>query len=362
MKTDDRVFIIAEAGVNHNGSLELAFKLVAAAADAGADAVKFQTFKASSLVTDNAKRADYQVKNTKSDDTQLSMLQKLELSYKDHFKLLDYCKTKNIKFMSSAFDDQSLDFLVNELQVDILKIPSGEIANAPFVLKHAQTKKHLILSTGMTDLSDIEQALGVIAFGLTKDKNVKPSVNDFKEAYYDDKSFQVLKEKVTILHCTTEYPAKFNEINLKVMRTFTQCFDLPVGYSDHSEGISVPIAAVALGARVIEKHFTLDKNMEGPDHIASLEPHELKVMVKSIREVECALGSSVKKPSGIELANKKVAHKSLAAKFDIKKGEVFTEENLCAMRPGTGISPLNYWEYLGQSASRNYSRGELIDG
>ncbi|EIV8499965.1 N-acetylneuraminate synthase [Vibrio parahaemolyticus] len=352
--------IIAEAGVNHNGQEELAFALVDAAHEAGADIVKFQTFKAKNLVTEEAKQAEYQVTNTKKQESQLAMLSRLELSYEIHHDLVKYCNSLGIEFLSTAFDLESLDFLVNDLGLTRLKLPSGELTNAPLVLAHARTGCELIVSTGMATLSEIEAALGVIAFGYTAAQDEKPSMLGFQEAYASEAGQKALKEKVTILHCTTEYPAPMAEINLRSMDTLGRAFDLAAGYSDHSEGITIPIAAVARGAVLIEKHFTLDKNMEGPDHKASLEPQELGAMVKAIRQIEVALGSSVKTPTESEVKNKAVARKSLVAATDIKEGEELTELNLTIKRPGSGLSPYRYWELIGSKATKGYKAGELI--
>ncbi|CAM3815422.1 N,N'-diacetyllegionaminic acid synthase [Vibrio aerogenes CECT 7868] len=352
--------IIAEAGVNHNGQEALAFELVKAASDAGADIVKFQTFKAKNLVTEQARQADYQIENTQKQESQLAMLSRLELSYKTHFKLVQYCDELGIEFLSTAFDSESLDFLVNELGLKRLKLPSGELTNAPLVLQHARTGCDLIISTGMATLAEIEMALGVIAFGYTCTDQDEPSQEAFQQAYASETGQAALKDKVTILHCTTEYPAPMEEINLKAMDTLAQAFELPAGYSDHSQGIAIPVAAVARGAVVIEKHFTLDKMMEGPDHKASLEPGELAEMVSSIRQVEVALGRSVKAPTISEVNNKPVARKSLVASRTIKAGEIFDESNLVIKRPGTGISPYRYWELLGSAAGQDYLPGELI--
>lgn len=352
--------IIAEAGVNHNGQEELAFALVDAAHKAGADIVKFQTFKAKNLVTEEAKQAEYQVTNTQKQESQLAMLSRLELSYEIHHDLVTYCNSLGIEFLSTAFDLESLDFLVNDLGLTRLKLPSGELTNAPLVLAHARTGCDLIVSTGMATLSEIETALGVIAFGYTAAQNAQPSMLGFQEAYASEAGQKALKEKVTILHCTTEYPAPMEEINLRAMDTLGRAFDLAAGYSDHSEGITIPIAAVARGAVLIEKHFTLDKNMEGPDHKASLEPKELEAMVKAIRQIEVALGSSVKTPTVSEVKNKSVARKSLVAATDIKEGEELTEFNLTIKRPGSGLSPYRYWDLIGSMATKGYKAGELI--
>lgn len=356
----DKVLIIAEAGVNHNGSEELAFKLVESAAQAGADIVKFQTFKASKLVTANAEQADYQIKNTGFKESQLSMLSRLELSYEMHHKLVSHCKKLDIEFLSTAFDYESLNFLTNELKLKTLKVPSGELTNAPLVLAHARKGCNLILSTGMATLSEIEQALGVIAFGYINQENDEPSLAEFEAAYFSELGKEKLKEKVTILHCTTEYPAPMIDINLNAMDTIRDAFKLPVGYSDHSEGITIPIAAVAKGAIVIEKHFTLSNEMEGPDHKASLEPAELSEMITSIRKVEQAIGDGIKGPRPSEIKNKAVARKSLVAKSLIRKGEVFSNNNLEIKRPGDGLSPYKYWELVGKLARQDYEEGDLI--
>jgi N-acetylneuraminate synthase len=352
--------IIAEAGVNHNGSEELAFKLVEAAFNSGADIVKFQTFKAKNVVTENAKQADYQVTNTKKEESQLAMLSRLELNYDTHHKLVKYCSDLGIEFLSTAFDSESLDFLVNDLGLKKLKIPSGELTNAPLVLEHARTGCDLIVSTGMATLAEIEMALGVIAFGYTVKDHQGPSIDAFQSAYFSEQGQHALKAKVTILHCTTEYPAPMADINLKAMDTLATAFNLPAGYSDHSKGITIPIAAVARGACLIEKHFTLDNNMEGPDHKASLEPSELTAMVNAIRDVELALGDGVKGPRPSEVKNKVVARKSLIAAKNINAGEVYSAENIIVKRPGNGASPYLYWELIGTVASKNHVEGEVI--
>lgn len=352
--------IIAEAGVNHNGDEKLAFELAEAAYQAGADIVKFQTFKAKNLVTESAKQADYQVANTQKQESQLAMLSRLELSYEVHHQLVAHCNKLGIEFLSTAFDSESLDFLVNELGLKRLKLPSGEITNAPLVLEHARTGCDLIVSTGMATLAEVESVLGVIAFGYLADDSKQPSILAFQQAYASNEGQRLLKEKVTILHCTTEYPAPMEEINLKAMDTLGLAFDLASGYSDHSEGITIPIAAVARGAVLIEKHFTLDKTMEGPDHKASLEPDELKAMIDAIRQVEVALGTNVKSPTISEVKNKAVARKSLVAAKPISVGETFNMENLVIKRPGSGMSPYKLWELLGKTASKPYQAGDLI--
>lgn len=354
------VKIIAEAGVNHNGSKDLAFKLVDVAHAAGVDIVKFQTFKAKNLVTKSAQQAEYQTHNTGIDESQFEMLSRLELDYETHKELINYCNKLGIEFLSTAFDKESLDFLVNELKLKILKIPSGELTNAPFVLEHAQTGCNLIVSTGMASLAEVEAALGVIAFGLISTNESQPNEQAFTAAYISEAGQAALREKVTILHCTTEYPAPVNEINLNAMNTLSATFKLTVGYSDHSAGITIPIAATALGAQLIEKHFTLDKTMPGPDHKASLEPYELIAMVSAIRDVEQALGNGIKGPQPSEIKNKPIARKSLVAAESVKAGELFTESNLTIKRPGTGASPYLFWSLLGNTAQQDYNEGDLI--
>lgn len=352
--------IIAEAGVNHNGSEELAKQLIDTAYEAGADIVKFQTFKAKKLVTENAGQAAYQIENTQKAESQLDMLTRLELSYEAHYRLLSYCKTLGIEFLSTAFDVDSLSFLVEKIRVKRLKLPSGEITNAPLVLAHARTGLDIIISTGMACLSEIEESLGVIAFGYLGWEE-PPCSEAFGRAYASAEGQSILKKKVSILHCTTEYPAPMEEINLRAMSSIGAAFDLPIGYSDHSEGIDIPIAAVACGATIIEKHYTLDKEMDGPDHKASLNPEELAAMVKSIRKVETALGRSVKAPTKSEIPNKLVARKSLVANQVIEPGERFTVENIAVKRPGGGMSPFLYWNTLNSKANQKYAPGDLID-
>ena len=352
--------IIAEAGVNHNGNEGIALQLIDAAYAAGADVVKFQTFRAKKLVTEQALQADYQVANTGKKESQLAMLSRLELSFGSHHQLVARCKKLGIEFLSTAFDSESLEFLVNDLGLTRLKIPSGEITNAPLVLEHARTGCDLIVSTGMATLADIEAVLGVIAFGYTAEKNDTPSIAAFQAAYLSDEGKASLKQKVTLLHCTTEYPAAPEDINLRAMDAMAAALGLAVGYSDHSEGISVPVAAVARGACLIEKHFTLDKNMEGPDHKASLDPSELISMIQAIRNVEFALGDGIKGPRPSEINNKTIARKSIVAARDIAIGAVFCELDLSVKRPGLGDSPFTYWSLQGKTASRSYKEGDLI--
>ena len=356
---NNNILVIAEAGVNHNGDLRLAKELIDVAAEAGADIVKFQTFKAERLASKSARQAAYQSKNTKRCETQLEMLKRLELRYEDHFELVKYCKKKNIEFLSTAFDEESLDFLAQELKQNLLKIPSGEITNAPLLLAHAKTGLNIILSTGMASLSEIEAALGVLAFGYL-DICKEPGRERFIESYFSDEGKALLKEKVTILHCTTEYPAPIEDINLSAMQTLEAAFKLKVGYSDHSEGIVVPIGAAAMGAKIIEKHFTLDREMKGPDHKASLEPVELSQMIDAIRKIELSLGDGIKGPRPSELKNKPIARKSLVAAMAIQSGEVISEENITIKRPGSGLSPYDYWDMLGRTSENDYEKDELI--
>jgi N,N'-diacetyllegionaminate synthase len=329
-----RVFVIAEAGVNHNGSIDLAKKLVDAAADAGADCVKFQTFITKNITTKNAVKADYQKQLTDAGESQYDMLSNLELSFDEFVDLSRYCKCKNIEFMSTAFDFTSIDFLAN-LKISTWKIPSGDITNLPFLIKIAKLNKPVILSTGMSTIEEIKTAVRVL-----KDNGAG---------------------ELTVLHCTTEYPTSFYDVNLNAMRTIQEEIGERVGYSDHTQGIEVPIAAVALGGVVIEKHLTLDRSMEGPDHKASIEPSEFKAMVAAIRNIELALGNGVKQPVESEKKNMSVARKSLVANKNIKAGEIFTEENLTVKRPGDGISPMRWFEIIGKVASRDFEEDELIE-
>ncbi len=331
-----KVFIIAEAGVNHNGSIELAKKLIDGAADAGADAVKFQTFKADNLVSKSAQKADYQKKNMDCDELQYQMLKKLELDELAHKILIEHCKKNHIKFLSSPFDNESIDML-NAFGITIFKIPSGEITNLPYLRHVGGLRKEIILSTGMSDLSDVSNALKVLTESGTK------------------------KQKITLLHATTEYPCPMNEVNIRAMQTLLDTFGLKVGYSDHTQGIEIPIAAVALGASVIEKHFTLNNNMEGPDHKASLEPLEFKLMVQYIRNIEQAMGDGIKQPTKSEIKNIVVARKSIVASRDIKAGEIFSLDNITTKRPEIGISPMRWDEVLGKNAKRYFFVDEPIE-
>lgn len=354
-----RTYIIAEAGVNHNGSLELAKALIDAAAEAGADAIKFQTFKAERLVTMNARKANYQIVNDNSHDTQFEMLKALELDEESYETLMQHCKTKGIDFLSTPFDIPSAKLLIERLQLPIIKISSGDLTNAPLLLTIARADKPVLLSTGMSTLAEIEMALGVLAFGYIH-KEGRPSLQAFYEAFCSDEGQEALREHVTLLHCTSEYPAPFDEVNLRVLETLKQSFHLRIGYSDHTQGIAVPLAAVAMGAVVIEKHLTLDRNLPGPDHRASLEPEELEQMVTSIRQIEQALGDPVKRLTLSEKNNRLVVRKSLVALRPVKKGEPFTEDNLTVKRPGDGISPMHYWDWLGKLSPRDYEADEVV--
>lgn len=355
-----QTFIIAEAGVNHNGSFLLAQQLIDAAKESGVDAVKFQTFKAENLVTKSAHQAEYQIENIGETSSQYAMLKNLELTF-DEFKMLKkYCDDKGIYFLSTPFDFESVDFLVDDLGMDIVKIPSGELTNLPFLHYIATKQKRMIISTGMATMDEIHESLAFIAHGLAFPN--EPIVYNTVKKYYEKKEAkQLLQRFVTILHCTTEYPAPMESINLLAMHDIAKETTLEVGFSDHSQGIAVPIAAVAQGAKIIEKHFTLDKTLAGPDHIASLEPTELKQMTVAIRQIEKALGDGVKKPAEVEVKNKTVARKSLVALQPILEGETFTTTNLGVKRPGNGINSNQYWNYLNQSAKKSYGQDELID-
>jgi N-acetylneuraminate synthase len=355
---NDRVLVIAEAGVNHNGSLDNALALVDTAAEAGADVVKFQSFRADKLVTRHAPKAQYQVSNTGEAGAQIDMLARLELAREDHHVLAERARQRGIRFMSTAFDAENLAFLAT-LGMPAVKIPSGDITCGPLLLQSARLRQKLIVSTGMCTLRDIEDALGVLAFGLTKSQEPRGQ-RDFAEAFASAEGKVALERHVTLLHCVTQYPAPPESVNLRAMRTMADTFGLPVGYSDHTLGIDVSLAAVALGATVIEKHFTLDRNLPGPDHLASLEPAELARMVSGIRTISVALGKSDKQPAPQEIANLPIARRSLVAARDIRRGEVFTADMLAAKRPGSGISPLQFWDVVGTPAVRDFAADEIV--
>ena len=329
------VFIIAEAGVNHNGSIELAYKLIDLAADAGADAVKFQTFRAESLVSHKAQKADYQKENTDESESQFDMIKKLELDEQTHRELIEYCKKNKIIFLSSPFDIDSINLLHN-LGMEIFKIPSGEITNLPYLRNIGALKKQVILSTGMTNLKEVRDALNVLINAGT------------------------LRENITVLHANTMYPTPMRDVNLNAMLTIRKELNVAVGYSDHTLGIEVDIAAAAMGARIIEKHFTTDKTMEGPDHKASLDVSDLKEMVRCIRNIETALGSFDKKPSPSESINIEIVRKSIVANKFIKKGDKLSSENITTKRPGTGISPMQWDNIIGTIATKDYQMDDLI--
>ncbi len=354
-----RVFVIAEAGVNHNGSLDLALKLIDAARQAGADAVKFQTFKSEAVISLAAPKAEYQKSSTGEAESQLDMVRKLELSATDHLRLLAHCNDCGIRFLSTPFDPGSADFLVQSLDVPLLKIPSGEITNAPFLLHIARLGRPVILSTGMSTLGEVETALAILSFGYLG-LSARPGRAAFLDAYASAAGQAILKDMVSLLHCTTEYPAPYDQVNLKVLDTLAVAFGLPVGLSDHTPGIAIPIAAVARGAGIIEKHFTLDRNLPGPDHLASLEPGELAAMVTGIRQVESALGDGLKRPMAAELGNRTIARRSLVAARPVQAGEVWSSDNLTCKRPGGGISPMRFWDYLGNPARRDHAADELL--
>jgi len=330
-----KIIIIAEAGVNHNGSLKIAKQLISEASKAGADYIKFQTFLADKLVLKDAKQADYQKKNLGKYMNQFEMLRNLELSFNDHLELIECCKNHSINFFSTAFDMDSLDLLIR-LKLPMWKIPSGEITNLPYIKKIGSLKQSVILSTGMATIGEIEEAIGLLEQSGTS------------------------RDLITVLHCTTDYPASLDDINLKAMVTIGETFKVKYGYSDHSEGIEIPIAAAALGAAVIEKHFTLDKNMQGPDHKASLEPDELKRMIVGIRNIERALGDGIKRPTPGEMKNKSSARKSIVAAKSIKKGDRLSSMNLTTKRPGNGLSPMHWDQLIGNMADRDYQKDEQI--
>lgn len=328
------VFVIAEAGVNHNGDIEIAKKLVDTAVWAGADAVKFQTFHAEKLVCRTAKKAEYQMETTQKAESQFDMLKRLELTSDMHEQLIDYCKDRKIKFLSTPFDIESMDYLVR-CGVDIIKIPSGEITNYPYLVNAGKTRRKVILSSGMSSLDEVRNAVCVLRENGSMD--------------------------ITVLHCNTEYPSPYGDVNLRAMQTIKDELGVSVGYSDHTTGIEIPIAAVALDATVIEKHFTLNKNMDGPDHKASLEPDELKEMIRAIRNIELSLGDGRKIPSASEKKNMTIVRKSIVAKRDITQGEVLTEENITTKRPGSGLSPMRWREVIGTKAIRDFKEDDMIE-
>ena len=357
---EQRVLIIAEAGVNHNGSLEAAISLVDVAVIANVDIVKFQTFIAEKVMTDYAKKAPYQLKNTNIEESQIEMVKKLQLSLEDHEALVKYCKQSGIEFLSSPFDIESLIFLTKDLNLSKIKIPSGEITNLQMLFLAAKSQKDILLSTGMSTMADVEHALAALAFGyLSPEKNI-PSISQIYDVYQTESGQKILSEKVSLLHCTTEYPASVQDVNLNAIATLSAAFGLPVGLSDHTEGIHISLAAVALGAKIIEKHITLDKKMIGPDHAASLEPDELSKMVRYIRDIELSLGDGKKYPRPDELKNLMIARKSIVASRFIKSGTIFSSDDLEIKRPGIGLSPMLWSEVVGKVACRDFEGDELI--
>lgn len=353
------VTIIAEAGVNHNGSPDTALRLVKAAAAAGADVVKFQIFSADALATPEAPLAAYQARNDPDQTNQLEMLRALELPGESYSAILACCRECGIAFLATPFDTESLRFMVEKLGVASIKIGSGELTNGPLLFAAARTGRRIILSTGMATLDEVRASLQVLACGYAE-AGQEPDGAHFQAAYEAEAGQRALREKVTLLHCTTEYPAPFDEINLRAMETLRGTFGLPVGLSDHSLGTAVPIAAAALGATVIEKHFTLDCGQPGPDHRASLDPSDFAGMARAVRQVEQALGACDKQPTVSEKKNVALARKSLVAARDIHRGERFTPDNITAKRPGSGTSPMRYWEWLGKTAARDYRKDEPL--
>lgn len=350
--------IIAEAGVNHNGDLNAALELVDRAAEAGADFVKFQTFRPAELASHVAPKAAYQTRTTDATESQLDMLRRLELTEDAHQHLIERCAKKKIGFLSTPFDLASLHFLTRELNLQLIKLGSGDLTNAPLLLAAGRSGARIILSTGMGTLSEVEQALGVIAYGILAED--KPSTAAFRSVLNLPEAWKALQTTVTLLHCTTEYPAAVEDTNLSAMTTMRQAYGLPVGYSDHTEGNAISFAAVAMGASVIEKHFTLDRKMSGPDHAASLEPAELVDLVQGIRDVEVAIGTGIKRPGRAELANRIVARKSLIASRDLPAGTILSEGDIRTKRPGGGLSAMLYWEAIGKPLAEDVTEGSYI--
>lgn len=355
------VFIVAEAGVNHDGSLSKARDLVRAAAEAGADAVKFQTYAADQLVLPGTAKADYQVRGKSGGNDQLDMLRRLQLDHEAHQELAAFSRSLNVEFMSTAFDEASLRFLVEDIGVARLKVPSGEITNGPFLLQIARSGLPLIVSTGMSTLDEVREALGVLAYGMRPEAAPGPSRQAFDAAFENEEDRHRLTARASLLQCTSSYPTPIEETNLRSMVTLGEAFGLPVGLSDHTQGTAAAVAATALGATVVEKHLTLDCDAEGPDHAASIEPPAFREMVAGIRAVEAALGSANKAPSAAELAMRPAARRSLVALTTIRQGDRFTEANLGARRPGSGLNPMHYWELLGREAGRDYAEGDFVE-
>jgi len=353
-------YVIAEAGVNHNGSLERALELVDVASEVGADAVKFQTFEPEEVMSTTAPKAEYQNETTDAGESQLEMARRFQLSREGHLEVVDRCESRSIQFLSTPFDVQSASFLVDAFDVPRIKIASGEITNGPLLLHIARLGRPVILSTGMSTLSEIEWALSVLAFGYTTEEGEVPTESDLQRAFSSAEGQKAIEENVAVLHCVTEYPAPVEAVHLRSMDTIRDSFGVEVGLSDHTLGTHVPVAAVARGASIVEKHFTMDRSLPGPDHHASLEPEELDEMVSNIRDVETALGNARKVPQPPEWKNREVVRKSLVATRSIVEGEPFTTENLGVKRPGSGISPTRYWEWLGKRAQVDYRCDDLI--
>ncbi|MEX0694476.1 MAG: N-acetylneuraminate synthase [Rhodospirillales bacterium] len=353
------LFFIAEAGVNHNGDKDMAFQLIDVAVAAGADAVKFQTFSADALASETAPKAAYQNETTDASESQRDMLKRLELPHAWHFELRDYCTEKGIAFISTPFEEKSLHFLAKDLGLETIKVPSGEITNGPFLLQIAESGCDIILSSGMSTLDEVRQALGVLAFGLLGSTD-QPSRKAFEAAFASMEGKAVLREKVSLLQCTSAYPTPLAEANVRAMVTMRDAFGLRVGFSDHTEGQAASLAAAALGATIIEKHFTLDRTLPGPDHKASLEPDELTALIDGIRAINMSLGDGLKTPQPSEIETAAVARKSLTALQSINTGGTLNAENIGAKRPGNGISPMRYWEFIGKPASKKYAKGEVL--
>ena len=360
MRHSPRVFVIAEAGVNHNGSLDLAMRLIDVASEAGADAVKFQSFRASALASASAPKAAYQLSTTSGEESQFEMLRKLELTPAAHEALAARAAERKIEFLSTPFDEESLEFLTDRMKLRTIKVPSGEITNGPLLLAVSRRSPQVVLSTGMSSLGDVEAALGVLAYGFSACADA-PCSAAFERAYASAAGQQELRDRVVLLHCTSEYPAPVDEVNLAAMQTLSDAFGLPVGYSDHTVGIHISIAAAAMGAVLVEKHFTLDRNMPGPDHRASLEPVELAEMVRCIREVTRARGTGRKVATPSELGTRTVARKSLVAASAVSRGEKWSAANLTSKRPAFGLSPMTYWDRLGTQAVRDFEPDEAVE-
>lgn len=354
------IFVIAEAGVNHNGDPDKAFKLIDEAVKSSANAVKFQTFKAKDLVTKSAPAANYQ-KKTAGFDTQYKMLESLELNQKTQIELSNYAKKHSIEFMTTAFDSKSLEFVVENIGVNRLKISSGDLTNIPFLIEHARHNLDIILSTGASELHEVKEALSALAFGFISDKQDTITRDDILKAFDTEEGQNAIKEKVTLMHCTSEYPAPINDLNLKAIKTLHQEFGTRVGYSDHSAEVYVPSVAIAFGAQVIEKHFTLDKSLEGPDHSASLNGQELTEMIRMIKGTYESLGDGQKKPEKSEIKNREIIRKSICAAKKIMSGEEYTQNNISIRRPGHGLPPSRIWEVIGKIADRDYEEGDLIN-